>query len=127
MILTREQILASKGKRTIEPLEVPELGGSVFVRELMGDEREAVLAKRLPDGKVDPTGLTARLLVVAVCDEDGNPMFQPSDEAALSGIPAKALERIFTVAERLSVLDSETRKKLEGNSGSGQTKDSTTV
>lgn len=112
-LLSRDDILAIED-RTPELVEVPEWGGAVQVRSLSGAERdryEASMVKyrRLPDGRVevesvDTDNLRARLVSLSVIDAEGSRMFLESDVLALGDKSAAGLDRVFSVAQRISHL-----------------------
>ncbi len=105
MTLTREQLIAAPKLRR-ERVTVPGLG-EVWVRELTGLERRAFFVENaeLSAAKKD-YWLTYpwRLLERALCDEQGAPILQPGDGAALGEIPGAALDAACDVAYRLSGL-----------------------
>lgn len=128
MALTREKILAeARQKRRMEEVDVPEWGGSVFVKELSAAERdafEASMVKLDRKGKVQGHNLAnvrARLAVFALCDEDGKRLFGDDEAGILGEMSAAALQRVFEVAQRLSGISNEDMEELEKNSVSGPT------
>ena len=108
-VLTREQILSFQDLVT-EMVKVPEWGGGeVMVRCLTGferDELESLVVQEDGDGskKVDLSNFRAKLVALSVVDEIGNRIFTTDDIIKLSKKSAKALDRVFQVAERLSAL-----------------------
>lgn len=117
-ILTREQILAADDRHT-ETVEIPEWGGSVIVKTLTGREKDAWEMSMLgPDNKLRPEDVRARLLSVALVDEDGKRIFTDRDIAALSAKSCAAMERAVTVAKKLNALTEDDMKELAKNSGS---------
>ena len=101
-ILTKQAILSAQDLKT-EDVAVPEWGGDVRVRTLTGTERDAfesgLVAK---DGQRDLANLRARLLSLAIVDENGARLFSETDTALLGGKSAAALDRLFEVAQRLN-------------------------
>lgn len=94
---------------TIEPLFVPEWGGTVYVRSLDGKGRDRFEGSRVrvdAHGKIEllHDNTRARLLALTVCDADGVLQFTEEDIEALGKKNAAALDRIFDVAQRLSAL-----------------------
>lgn len=124
-MLSRAEILAANDRR-IEPLEVPEWGGTIFVRSLTGTERDSYEAG-LHDGKgkVSLENARARLAALTVCDDKGALLFSRADLAALGGKSAKALDRIFDKALALSGMAKGDVEAAAKNSESGQSGDST--
>jgi hypothetical protein len=117
--LTRENILQAQDIQT-EEVEVPEWGGTVLVRGLMGEERDALEASMI-EGKgknynVNLRNLRAKLVARSVVDENGKRIFEDSDIAALGKKSATALARVYDVAQRLSGLSNEDVGELTKNS-----------
>jgi hypothetical protein len=106
-LLTREAILDIEDLKTAV-VAVPEWGGSVRVRGLTGAERdrfeESVIRLRGQKVGADLTNVRARLVSMAAIDGEGQPLFTDRDVAALGAKSAKALERVFDAAAKLSGL-----------------------
>lgn len=102
-MLTREMILAADDLKT-EPVEVPEWGGSVFVRTMSAGERDRFEAAHLKSPERD---FRARLAVACVCDEAGKPVFTAEDVPSLSSKSGAALTRIFEAASKLNRMNKE--------------------
>lgn len=119
-VLTKNAIL-SQSDREIELVEVPEWGGVVFVRSLSGEERDqfeaSIIERNGRDVRTNLRNLRARLVVLAACDESGAPIFTPGDADALGAKSAAALDRIFSVAQRLSGLRENDVQELAENFG----------
>jgi hypothetical protein len=103
MALTREEILAVIDRKPIE-IDVPEWGGTVFVRPLSSPERarwEAIVA-----GSANKTVDNARevLAVLSLSDAEGNRLFTEEDVPQIAGKNAIALERIGLASMKLSKL-----------------------
>jgi hypothetical protein len=114
-ILSREEILGAKDS-VMELVPVPEWGGEVYVRGLTGAERDryeaTILRQKGKRREVVLEDLRAKLAVVAICTEQGDQVFTQADIAALSRKSAAALQRVFTVASRLSGLSDEDVESL---------------
>ncbi len=122
MSLSKDQILGADDLPR-EEVRVPEWGGSVWVRSMTGMERDAFESSMLEekDGKSRATNMRnirARMAVLCCVDENGDRLFSHSDEKAVGGKSAAALERIFTVAQRLNGLTNDDVEELAGNSES---------
>lgn len=102
----RETILAAQDIVT-ELVDVPEWGVKVEVRSMTARERSrAIMAWRTDDDQVDLEKLYPVLLVQTVYDpETGDRVFQPEDADALNLKNSAALERLATVAIRLSGME----------------------
>jgi hypothetical protein len=134
-ILGREQILAADDIRR-ELVEVPEWGGSVWVRGMTGRERDdyeagAFTIKPDPQGgrpEVVPSedGVRARLVAFCCVDEAGQRIFSEEDAKVLGQKSAAALERVFDVGRRLSGVGADALQDAEGNSDGGPSASSAT-
>jgi hypothetical protein len=129
-ILTRDEILAAKDHK-IEPIEVPEWGGSGFVKSLSGTDRDrlesaGIVWEKRPNGTIaiggyKAEGTRARLVAASFCDADGNLLFAPADIEALGAKDSAPLNRIADVATRLSgmapaaIEEAKVDLKAEGN------------
>ena len=106
-ILNKESILALQDIVT-EIVEVPEWGGAVKVRGLTAAERDAfegeVVQRRGNDVKTNTRNMRARMVVMSVVNEDGSRMFSYHDIELLGEKSARAIDRIFSVAMKLSGL-----------------------
>lgn len=85
------------------PVDVPEWGGTVYVRAMTGYERDAFeLAMLGPDGKADKRNFRGRLAAACLCDTNGHALFEPRQAAELGATHAAALSRVFDVAAELN-------------------------
>ena len=125
-LLTRDQILQARDI-TAQLVEVPEWGGSVWVRGLTGSERddyEASLIKgRGRNRDVNLHNMRAKLVCRAcvISDEpEAGRVFSDDDAGVLAKKSAAALERVFTVAQKLSGLTEADVEELSKELGEGQ-------
>ena len=118
MMLNRETILAANDLKP-ETVEVPEWGGSVYVRMLTGSERDAfeqsIVTGRGKNRTTVMENIRARLCVLCLCDESGGRLFSDDDIDALGDKSAAALDRLFAVAQRVNGLSGEDVEDLAGN------------
>jgi hypothetical protein len=119
-LLTRDQILAVTAVDT-EDVAVPEWGGVVRVKALNGTERDQFEASMI--GK-DFTNVRARLVALACVGEDGKRLFSDKDVFALGLKSGKALQRVFSAAQRLAGLLPEDIDALTENFTSDPNADS---
>jgi len=116
----------------MELVSVPEWGGAVFVRPMTGTERDSFEASIMHEvkganGKTEwkPTfdNLRARLCVRCMCDAQGNRLFTDEQAIVLGRTSAKALDRVYSVAQKLNgVTDAdieELAKNSEGTDSDG--------
>lgn len=114
--LTGEEILGAEDRR-IEPVDVPEWGGRVFVRSLFSDERDAFdLAMRDDEGKLRLANYRARLVAACACDEAGKLLFTAAQAAALGKKSSVATTRIVKVCERLNGMTQEAAEAAKKDS-----------
>ncbi len=126
-LLSKEAILAVQDI-VREEVEAPEWGGSVLVWGLTGTERDryeaALTEQRGKRMRANLQNARARLVAMAVRDENGKRLFSDAEIPALGGKSGKVLDRLFDVAARLSGLNVGDVEELAGNSSGGQSDDS---
>lgn len=119
MALTKDEIVASSGKVEVEELDVPELGGSVYVRAITSGERDGYEAgvMQLRGDKLVPklSNARAKLIVLALSDETGARLFKDDELAVIAALSARASQRIFDKARELAGLSDEDVDELEKN------------
>ncbi|MFJ4907726.1 hypothetical protein ACIQCR_24575 [Streptomyces sp. NPDC093249] len=133
-LLTRDQITAADD-RVHEDVPVPEWGkdGEVRVVGMSGTDRNAYqssLVRIGPNGKPQGVNLddqTAKLLARCLVGEDGAKLFSPKEIAVLGAKNGAVLERLATVAKRLSGLTDRAVEDAAGNSGTGPSAGSTSA
>lgn len=106
MPLNRETFFAkAKGLRYTE-VQVPELGDSVFIRSMTGEER-AEFEQRAATAKENAKFYSA-LLIATVCDQDKNPIFSEADAEDIENqIPWTALVALFNTSVEVNKLRKE--------------------
>ena len=118
-LLTKEQILSATDYKT-EDVPVPEWGGTARVRTISGRERDAFEASlSVGSGtarKVNTDNIRARLVAMCVIDEAGARLFSDSEVLKLGEKSATALDRVFTVAQRLNALSQAEVEDIAKNS-----------
>jgi hypothetical protein len=109
-LLSKEAILAADDLPR-EIVSVPEWGGQVYVRTMTGTDRDAFEASLInrESGESGTSSkdqrmhnVRARLVSLTLCSESGERMFQDGDIDALGRKSARALDRVFAVAQRLN-------------------------
>lgn len=125
MTLTADQILGASDSRT-ETVSVPEWGGDVKVRTLTGRERDSFEASIVSGKAVNMVNVRAKLVARTLCDDAGKRLFTDAQIEILGDRSARALDRVFAVAQRINGLSQQDVDELAKNSGSGQSDASTT-
>jgi len=126
MSLTRQEVLAADDLPRQE-VQVPEWGGTVFVRVLSGTERDAfeqsVAGPR--GGAMNLANVRARLVVLCATDASGERLFTDKDVVELGKKSAVALDRVFLAAQKLNGMTDADVEEMAENSGTDQSDDST--
>ena len=119
MPLSRDDILKAEDGGT-EEVPVPEWGGTVLVRGMTGRERdefELSLGEPGRRGRTVPNLVNIRAKVISRCvvDEDGDRLFTAADITALGDKSGAAVDRVDTVAARLSGLSDDDLEEMAAN------------
>lgn len=122
-ILTKDQILQADDKRTQE-VEVPEWGGRVIVKTLSGDERDQFEDSIMRGDKRDFKGIRSKLVALSAVDENGERLFTFEEAKLLGEKSARALDRVFGAAQKLSGFTTKDMEELTENLSEGQSGDS---
>jgi len=115
-LLTKEQILSAHDLKKIK-VDVPEWGGSVFIKTITAAERdrfESAIYKSKT--KINIVNVRARLASLTVVDDKGARLFTPDDISALGEKSAMAMDRIFQAACKLNKMTPKDIEELEKNS-----------
>lgn len=122
MQLTKDQIFSAALDPKLQPVEIPEWGGSVYIRPVTLAEQGklADLGARFEKSSAADRikHCTLTLLQWTVCDEHGIQLFTAQDLVDLMskpGSPASAFLRLQDAVLKFSGLTEESRKDLEKN------------
>lgn len=115
MGLTRSDFIKPRELKH-ETVEVPELGGTVTVRELTAAERDS-FEWRFTEARESGAAPNLRGMLVArtVVDDEGNRILTDEDADAVGKQSAAWVDRLFAVAQRLSGITGKDVEELEGN------------
>lgn len=98
-----------------EVVEVPEWGGSLYIRMLTASERDKFEASCVGTGKKQNlANIRARLVVLCACDEAGERLFTDGDAEALGRKSAAAVDKVFGACSKLNGFSSQDIEDLEG-------------
>jgi len=128
-ILSRDEILNVPTAQAVL-VEVPEWGGSVYVRGLTGRERDqfelSMIETRGKSRKANLANMRARLVALCAVDaeENGKHLFTMSDVDRLGDLGADALQRVYAVAQTKSGLSMADVDELTVELGEEQSADS---
>ena len=100
-----------KVKRKIEKVDVPALGGHVYVLQMTAQERDDYEA--LLYANTDNMGSRAIMVRCTACHEDGTLIFGNDDIEKLKEIPASILQPVFNKAVDLASFSKKDIEELE--------------
>jgi hypothetical protein len=127
-LLTRDAILAAQDLK-FDTVEVPEWGGRVRVMALSGKERDrfeaSIWQTNGKNREANMQNLRAKLVALSVVDKTNKRLFEDRDVALLTNKSAAALERVYSVAAKLSGISPSDAEELAKNSEGGLNADST--
>jgi len=89
------------------PVDLPELGGRVYVREMTAAERDKFDEDLRDDGGKLKDGYRAQLVAATVCDADGKLLFRPEQAAELANRGAALVVKLARVAAKVNALTAE--------------------
>jgi len=113
-MLSKDEIFACNDVR-IEEVSVPEWGGTVYVKTITAKEQDAWSAEVTDQKKENKANFQASFLVMCICNESGELLFDRSDADMLGNKSAGALNKVFNVASGLNGLSPGDVKELEKN------------
>ena len=115
-LLSKDQILEADDLKS-EIVSVPEWGGDVRVRMMTGTERDAfeasVFDAKGKDSKINMKNLRAKLIVLTVIGEGGEKLFTDADVEVLGGKSAKALDKVFAIAQQINGIGQKEVEELK--------------
>lgn len=117
MALTRDQIKAKRGVRPREPVNVPELGGTVYVAKMTARERDD-FEFMVTGGKVggmNMSNIRARFLAIVCVNEDGTKMFDEADAEWLGDLDTDVVQAIVDAGFRLNGIGSNALEEAAKN------------
>jgi len=118
--LTRDDILKIDDLKR-EHIDIPEWGGSIYVRELTGAERSELFALWKEDANdekqvQDSFAIIVNTVRLAACAEDGKQLFNFDDILLIRNRNAKILDRIYKAAARLNGFGADGIEEAKKNS-----------
>ena len=133
MALSKEQILAAIDRPDVatREVEVPELGGTVRVREMTGALRNRVEAAyaTIRNGGDAKTldNMTAQLIAGCVVDEQNRPILTVQDAKRMFAAKPRAVFRLRDAILEISATDEDDMEALAEGFGDAQSADSSSV
>ena len=116
-VLDKAAILAfaSNAALKVEKIELPEMGGEVYIKELTAGEREA-LEKQMQSQTLAKCRLRATVFVHSVCNADGELMFDVEDIEAIKQLPSRPVIKVFNRSNEINGITPEQVDTAEKNS-----------
>ena len=104
-------------KKNLLPVEVPEWGLTVYIKQLTVGERDSfeaeAFASRKGDGLMDNP--RSKFLVRTLCDEHGQTLCKPEEFKQLAELSSKPMERLFEAAQKHNRLTDSDVEELAKN------------
>lgn len=114
MALTKEQILAADDMGLLE-VQVPEWGGSVFVRVMTVGERDSYENDWMVNKNKGVENFRSKFLQRVLCDEAGELLFKADEIALLAKKSARATTRVWGEAMKHNALTDDDVEDLAKN------------
>ena len=124
MALSKAAILAANDLKLSDAVEVPEWGGEVYFKTLTGTERDAFEESYSQERMKQ---FRARFLVLSLCDEKGQRLFEDSDVAEIGNKSAIVVNRLFEAGWSHNAFTQEAVEQLGEGSPDGQSEGSTSA
>lgn len=114
MPLTKDQILAADDLGLLE-VQVPEWGGSVFIRVMTVGERDAYENDWVVNKTRGVEDFRSKFLARCLCDSKGQRLFDDAEIPALSRKSAKVMSRLWQKAMEHNALADKDVEELAKN------------
>lgn len=114
MALTKEQILAADDMGLLE-VQVPEWGGSVFVRVMTVGERDSYENDWMVNKSKGVENFRSKFLQRVLCDEKGELLFKASEIELLAKKSARVTIRVWEAAMKHNALSDDDVEELAKN------------
>lgn len=105
-------------KKELLPVEVPEWGLTVWIKQLSVGERdsfdaEAFAARKNGGELID--NVRSKFLVRTLCDEKGEPLCKPEEFKQLASLSSRPMEMLFEKAQKHNRLSNDDVEELAKN------------
>jgi hypothetical protein len=115
-MLTKDQIFNAKDI-DIKELEIPEWGGSIFVKEMSVGEIELYQRYAMKMEDAAEPNVVAFLVSLVACDEKGKRIFEGQEDVVRLGMKsARILSRIAAAATEMNALGEDAVEEESKNS-----------
>ena len=107
---TKDGFFAGASQRQTEVVKIADIG-NVIVKGMTAKERDqyetSFIVQKNGKRNFNLIDARAKLVMLTVVDEKGDRLFEASDVSRLSGMPASVIDKLFTVAQKLSGISDE--------------------
>jgi hypothetical protein len=124
-LLNRDALLNALVIKPVR-VEVPELGGALYMKELSVEQRLALTELSDSAGKEEQFRILVGLLPLVVSDEDGNALLTSDDVAQLIQSRNDAIQSLIHHAMALNGMTTKSVEDIQGNSEPGPSCDEST-
>lgn len=100
-MLNREKLLGAGSAFKLGEIEIPELGGKVFLRVISSRERDQLESEISAGSKSgNLSNIRAKLVVRSLCDDTGKRLFTDADVELVGDMPAPMIGMLFEACAR---------------------------
>ena len=114
MTLTKEQILAADDMG-LKEVEVPEWGGSVFLRVMSVGERDSYENDWMVNKNTGVDNFRSKFLQRVICDEKGKLLFTSEEINLLATKSARVITRVWEAAMKHNAITDSDVEELAKN------------
>ena len=114
MALTKDQIIAADDMGLLE-VEVPEWGGSVFIRVMSVGERDSYENEWIANKNKGVQNFRSKFLQRVLCDEKGELLFSNDETELIAKKSARATTRVWEAAMKHNALTDGDVEELAKN------------
>lgn len=115
-LLDRAAFLGKPATVAAEPVDVPALGGQVYVRVFSGHVRDTYDMEGARQRQAGQWNLRALMVVLGACDADGVPLFTLADLDAVGQMDWRVLDPVADRVDRLNGLSGVAAEAMVKNS-----------
>jgi len=119
MTASKHFVLSLAASIPVEAVSIPGIAEPISIRGLTAGERDSFEAAcfigKGTNREMNFVNLRARLLVRCICDADGKRLFADGDVEQVAGLPARVIDPLFEVAQRLSGMGAKDVESMTGN------------
>jgi hypothetical protein len=105
--LSKAALLAAANQTKLEPLELPELGGTVYVKAMTAGEREQFEQDMTSNDLVKSKKVRATVFANSVTDENGNRLFTSDDIDSINSLPASIVSKVFDKSNEINGINTQ--------------------